>query len=152
MLIISGYLKMRKESNFKIIDRTKKLAAFTLAELMVVLVIIGILVLLAVPTFMPLIADTRATEAKLQLTHLHTLETRYHQMYARYSDDLQTLRFEQVKLVGDGGTAHYRIEVIEAGPGSFIARATSETDFDNDGVNNVWEIDQDKKLVEITQD
>lgn len=143
---------MRKGKIFKLINRTQKLAAFTLAELMVVLVIIGILVLLAVPTFMPLIADTRATEAKLQLTHLHTLETRYHQMYAKYSDDLDVLRFEQVKLIEDGGTAHYRIEVVEAGPGSFVARAISETDFDNDGVMNVWEIDQDKKLVEVTQD
>lgn len=143
---------MKKESVFKLIKQGKKLAAFTLAELMVVLVIIGILVLLAVPTFMPLIADTRATEAKLQLTHLHTLQTRHHQMYARYSDDLDALRFEQVKLIEDGGTAHYRIEIIEASAGAFIARAKSETDFDNDGVYNVWEIDQDKKLVEVTQD
>ena len=134
------------------IIKVKKLAAFTLAELMVVLVIIGILVLLAVPSFMPLIADTRATEAKLQLTHLHTLEERYHQMYAKYSDDLKRIRFEQAKLADEGGAAHYRIEIVEAHAGSFIARATAITDFDNDGTFNVWEIDHDKKLVEITED
>jgi prepilin-type N-terminal cleavage/methylation domain len=42
----------------------KKIKAFTLAELMIVLVIIGILVLLALPNLMPLISKAKSTEAK----------------------------------------------------------------------------------------
>lgn len=43
-------------------DRT--LRAFSLTELLVVLVIIGILVLVAMPNLMPLISRAKATEAQ----------------------------------------------------------------------------------------
>lgn len=43
-------------------DRT--LMAFSLTELLVVLVIIGILVLVAMPNLMPLISRAKATEAQ----------------------------------------------------------------------------------------
>lgn len=47
------------------------LKAFSLTELLVVLVIIGILVLVAMPNLMPLISRAKATEAQQQLTFLH---------------------------------------------------------------------------------
>ena len=46
-------------------DRT--LRAFSLTELLVVLVIIGILVLVAMPNLMPLISRAKATEALLEI-------------------------------------------------------------------------------------
>ena len=49
---------------------------FSLTELMIVLVIIGILVLLALPKLMPVVTKAKATEAKLQLKQVHTLEAR----------------------------------------------------------------------------
>ena len=52
----------------------KKLNAFTLAELMTTLCIIGILVLLALPKLMPLISKTKSLEAQLQLKHVLQLE------------------------------------------------------------------------------
>ena len=48
-------------------------AGFSLTELLVVIVIIGVLVLLALPRFTSVIDKTKTTEAKLQLKHLHTL-------------------------------------------------------------------------------
>jgi len=54
-----------------------KLQAFTLTELLVVLVIIGILVLLALPRLMPLISKAKSTEAQMQLGHVHALEKGY---------------------------------------------------------------------------
>ncbi len=132
--------------------QSNKLSAFTLTELLVVLVIIGILVLLALPKLMPLISKAKSTEAQLQLGHLHTLEKNFFYLKSKYSNTLDEIGFEQEKLVTDGGSANYRIDIIEANPTSFKARATAVVDFDSDGAFNVWEIDQDKNLVEVTKD
>ncbi len=129
-----------------------KLKAFSLTELLVVLIIIGILVLLALPRFMPLITKAKSTEAQLQLKHLHTLEKSHFYMYSKYSDDLEEIGFEQEKLTTEDGTANYLIEIAEAGSGGFVGKATAVVDFDGDGQFNVWEIDQDKSLREVTKD
>lgn len=120
--------------------------------MLVVLVIIGILVLLALPNLMPLISKAKSTEAKLQLEHLYTLEKSFFYEQSKFSSDLGEISFEQQKLVKEGGQANYRIEVIEASNEHFRARAMSVTDFDGDGVFNVWEIDDNKKLIEVTPD
>ncbi|HAF29429.1 MAG TPA: general secretion pathway protein GspG [Bacteroidales bacterium] len=130
----------------------RKVKAFTLTELLVVLIIIGILVLLAVPNLMPLISRARSTEAKLQLDFLHQLESSYFMMYSRYSNDFEEIGYEHVKLVSEGGQANYIIEVVEASVNSFKAKATAIVDFDGDGTFNVWEIDQDKNLREVVKD
>lgn len=121
----------------------RKLRAFSLPELLVVLVIIGILVLIALPNLMPLISRAKATEAQQQLTYLHTLQKSNFYTYSRYSSSLEELGFEQSRLVTDGGQANYLIEIVEA---------TAVVDFDGDGVYNVWEINQDKELKETVKD
>jgi type IV pilus assembly protein PilE len=131
---------------------SKKLSAFTLTELLVVLVIIGILVLLALPKLMPLISKAKSTEAQLQLGHLHTLEKSFFYMKSKYSSSFEDIGFEAEKLVTEGGNANYRIEIIESSATGFKARATAVVDFDGDGKFNIWEIDQDKNLVEVTKD
>lgn len=130
----------------------KRIAAFTLNELMVVLIIIGILVLIALPSLMPLITNARATEAKLQLKHLQLLESNYFLTNSKYTSDVNELGFEQQKLVKDGGEANYRIEIISATNNSFKGRATSTVDFNQNGVFDTWEIDQDKNLKEVQKD
>ncbi|HCT31389.1 MAG TPA: general secretion pathway protein GspG [Bacteroidales bacterium] len=132
--------------------RWSNLNAFTLSELMVVLVIIGILVLMALPKLMPLISRAKSAEAQIQLGYLHGLEQNYFYMYSTYSLNLEEVGFEQNKLVTEGGTANYKIEIVQAGPNFFVARATAVVDFDRDGIYNVWEIDQDKKIKEVTRD
>ena len=129
-----------------------KLYGFSLPELLVVLVIIGILVLVALPNLMPLISRAKATEAQQQLTFLHTLQQSHFYTYSRYSGDLSEIGFEQAKLVTDGGTANYRIEIVEATEKGFKAQAVSVVDFDKDGEYNIWEIDQDKNLREVVKD
>jgi type IV pilus assembly protein PilE len=132
----------------------KKLHAFTLTELLVVLVIIGILVLLALPVLMPLISRTRSVEAKQALKHLHTLQKTYFYERSRFSNSLEEIGFQQEKLVteAEDGKANYLIEIVEAGPLTFNARATAVVDFNGNGEFNVWEIDQDGNLREVIKD
>ena len=130
----------------------KRLPGFSLAVLLVVLVIIGILVLIALPNLMPLISRAKSTEAQQQLVFLHTLQKSNFYTYSCYSSSLEDLGFEQQKLVTDGGAANYLIEIIEASEKGFRATATAVVDFDGDGQYNVWEINQDKELKETVKD
>ncbi len=119
---------------------------------MVVLVIIGILVLIALPNLMPLISRAKSAEAQQQLAFLHTLQKSHFYTYSRYSTSLEELGFEQQALASDGGAANYRIEIVEASERGFRATATAVVDFNGDGTFNIWEIDQDKTLRETVKD
>jgi type IV pilus assembly protein PilE len=132
----------------------KKVNAYTLTEILVVLVIIGILILLALPNLLPLITKAKSLEAKTQLNHVQTLEQSYFYEHSKYSKDLTEIGFIQDKLVTDGkdARANYRIEITSATNTGFTAKATAVVDFNGNGTFNVWEIDQDKTLHEVTPD
>lgn len=132
----------------------KKVDAFTLTELLVVLVIIGILILMALPVLMPLISKTRSLEAKQALKHLQSLEKSYYYEHSKYSNNLEEVGFEQEALVSEGGSgkANYRVEIVEAGATNYLLRATAVVDFDGDGQFNIWEADQDQNLKETVKD
>jgi type IV pilus assembly protein PilE len=136
----------------KTIKLNKKVKGFTLAELLTVLAIIGILVCLALPALMPLIVKTKALEAELQLKHIMQLEKNYRFVHSKYTNSLDDIGFEQAKLVTQDGQANYKIEVVEASLKGFKARATSVTDFDQDGQYNVWEVDQEENIKELIKD
>ncbi|HYG52488.1 MAG TPA: type IV pilin protein [Flavobacteriales bacterium] len=131
---------------------TLKVKGLTLMEVLIVLVILGIIAMIALPNYSGNVSKAKATEAKLQLGHIHTLEKEYFYQYSKYTADVNELGYEQEKLSSEGGTANYTIEIVEAGAGNFKARATAAVDFDQDGQINVWEIDEQKKLTEVTKD
>jgi len=130
----------------------KKIKSFNLQEMLIVLAIIGILLLLALPNLMPLITKAKSVEAQTQLKFIYNSQKQYHFMYSKYSSDLGTIDFEAPKTVKEDGTANYIYEIVQASNSSFKARATAITDFDNDGVLNTWEIDENGIPKEVIKD
>ena len=132
----------------------KRLNAYTLTEILVVLCIIGILVFLALPNLLPLITKAKSTEAKLQLEYIQKLEKSYYYEHSKYATSLTDIGFLQEKLTTDSkdGHANYRLEITSANTTGFTAKATAVVDFNGNGTFNVWEIDQDKNIKEVTPD
>ncbi|SHI85910.1 type II secretion system protein G (GspG) [Aquimarina spongiae] len=129
-----------------------KLKAFNLQEMLLVLAIIGILLLIALPNFLPLIAQTKAQEAKIQLSTISNMQTQYRYLNSKYSLDFSEINYEAPTTVQNGGTANYSYEIIEASVSNFKARATAVVDFDGDGTFNVWEIDEKGSPKQIVKD
>lgn len=138
---------MKKLVNYKI-------KALTLTELLVVMVIIGILVLLALPNLMPQVTKAKTMEAKMQLKHVQRLQKTFFMERSKYASDLSDIGFEQEPLVTESeeGQANYHIAIEEANPSGFRAKATAVVDFDGDGIFDVWEIDEKGRLENTTQD
>lgn len=127
-------------------------AGYSLIEIMVVVVIIGILALIAVPRFTGITTQAKMTEAQTMLRQVYTLQQSQYYRRDMYTEDLSAIGFEQAPLVTDGGTARYRIEIESADEQGFVATATAVVDFDNDGQYNVWEVREDGDIVERTPD
>jgi type IV pilus assembly protein PilE len=130
----------------------KKIPSFNLQEMLIVLAIIGILLLIALPNLMPLITKAKSVEAQTQLKAIYNAEKQYYFMYSKYSSDFKEIDFETPKSIKEEGNAYYNYEIIQAGTTSFKARATAQTDFNGNGVFNVWEIDHNGVPKQVTND
>ncbi len=73
-------------------------------------------------------------------------------MHSKYSNDFNQIDFDAPKSVQENGNANYSYEIIESTNNTFKARATAVSDFDGDGIFNVWEINQDQNLIEVIKD
>jgi len=132
----------------------RKLPAYTLTEILIVLCIIAVLTMIAVPRMMPLVTKAKTTEARLQLEHVNMLENEYFYEHSKYTTDLKEIGYVQENLSTESkdGRANYRIEVTSVTGTGFVAKATSVVDFNGNGVFNVWQVDQDKNIREVTPD
>lgn len=120
--------------------------------MLIVLAIIGILLLIALPNFMPLISKAKAQEAQIQLKYIADLQRQYQYLHSKYSPEFQDINFETPRTVLENGSANYRYEILEASATSYRVRATAVVDFDGDGIFNVWEIDNEGVPKQIIQD
>ncbi|MEL6820698.1 MAG: type IV pilin protein [Calditrichota bacterium] len=125
---------------------------FSLTEILVVIVIIGILVLLALPQFTSVITQAKTAEAKIMLKHLHTLQQTFYYQHDRYGVELADIGFEQNTTMEEHGEARYRIEIENADLQGYIAKAIAVVDFDKDGIFNVWQVDQTGAIRQVVAD
>lgn len=130
----------------------KKTPSFNLQEMLIVLAIIGILLLIALPNLMPLITKAKSVEAQVQLKAIYNAEKQYYFMYSKYSSNFSEIDFEAPKTVKESGSANYSYEIVQSSNSEFKVKATALTDFNGNGVFNVWEIDQNGDPKQIISD
>jgi len=127
-----------------------KKGGYSLIELMIVVVVLGIIAGLAIPSYMKIQARTKGCEAKGMLKAALVLEKAYLNQHGRYSSSLDEIGFVQVPLVTDHppGKARYLIAIPVATEDVLRVTATAVVDFDGDGKYSVWTIDQSGNIRE----
>ena len=100
--------------------------AFTLTELLVVVILVGILASLAIPKFAASTDRAMESEAKIALSQVQELQRVYFLEHKTYTLLMDHLGFEQEKTVVEDpekGTARYRIKLEKADADMFLAVA-----------------------------
>lgn len=138
-------MKLRKKTN-------KKLKAFSLTEILIVLAIIGILLMMVLPNQNNVAVRAHSIKAQTYLNQLYALQKSHNFRFGKYTNSLEELGFEKIPTILEGGTGIYEVTITEASVNSFKAIAKSVKDFDDDGNYNTWEIDQRKILKETVRD
>lgn len=139
-------------------NRQKLKKGFTLIELMIVVVIVGILAALAVPRFMPMTIKSKQTEAKAILKQMFAMERTYRQANNNYwgqglmADSLPANQknFATIGVEIPVG-AKYRFTITVANGGNLVMIATA-TGLDDDAAPDIWQMDQDGVLTCTSDD
>ena len=122
----------------------KRFHGFSLMEVIIVVVIIGILAALAYPNLEKYLKRDRQTEAKTNLSAIYTAQKIYFTLHQSYAEDINELHLSLAQ--GDP----YTFTIQEASTSTFKAQA--EGNIDDDDALETWTIDQDKNLLNTIDD
>ena len=122
----------------------KRFHGFSLMEVMIVVVIIGILAALAYPNLEKYLKRAHQTEAKTNLSAIYTAQKIYFTLHQSYAEDINELDLSLAQ--GDP----YTFTIQEASTSTFKAQAEGNID-DYDALD-IWTIDQDKNLFNTIDD
>jgi prepilin-type N-terminal cleavage/methylation domain-containing protein len=126
--------------------RNRNNKGFTLIELMIVVVIIGILAALAIPRFMRSTTKSKQSEAKQLLKQIYTLQHAYRQEFNAYAcaglaaNAAAPTAFATIG-VDVASSARYTYTMTAATATNFTCTATATIDLDDDATVDTWTID-----------
>ena len=115
----------------------KRFNGFSLMEVMIVVVIIGILAALAYPNLEKYLKRARQTEAKTNLSAIYTAQKIYFSLHQSYVDDINELDLSLAQGL-------YTYTIQDASTSTFKAQA--EGNIDDDEALDIWTIEQNKIL------
>ncbi len=141
---------------FSTLRNNKK--GFTLIELMIVVVIIGILAALAIPRFMRASTKSKQSEAKAILKQIYVMEHAYRQEKDVYwpNGGSQTAvaggAFNDLGVeIGMTSRYTYTVAALPGPPTTFLATANS-TVLDDDATPDTWTINDLGQLIVTSDD
>ena len=136
-------------------NRKMGIKGFTLIELMIVVVIIGLLAAMAIPRFMAVSTKNKQSEAKLILKQIYTNQRTFRQQGTGYyipagaASATAPNAFSQI-WVEIPSTSMYTY-TLNANANAFTATATSGI-LDDDPAQDIWQIDNLGALVCLSDD
>jgi type IV pilus assembly protein PilE len=102
-----------------------KMRGVTLMELLVVIVILGILATIAVPSYRRYLLRSQRTEAMRTLMRIQTAQEKFMLQYNTYTDNLTSAPPDGLGFTSTTDTGKYDLTLTSENAGSFVATATA---------------------------